>query len=117
MMGLPRVEGPNQLSLHCTSTSGRVLRAASQIFLNRTASKMIQVYSLKKAILARYSNNVCCHQSLSVSSRKAAAALRLYRLIAQANRRRHDAGDPDWLGLAYRPRATPNRGAQWHRGE
>jgi hypothetical protein len=43
----------------------------------------------------RYSNNVCCHQSLSVSSRRAAAALRLYRLIAQANRRRHDAGDPD----------------------
>jgi cardiolipin synthase A/B len=32
----------------------------------------------------------------------AAAALRLYRRIAQANRRRHDAGDPDWQGFAYR---------------
>ena len=62
---------------------------------------MIQVYSLKKAILCRqiFEQRL---QSLSVSSRKAAAALRLYRLIAQANRRRHDAGDPDWLGLAYR---------------
>jgi len=64
---------------------------------------MIQVYSLKKAILCRQIfEQVCCHQSLSVSSRRAAAALRLYRLIAQANRRRHDAGDPDWQGLAYR---------------
>jgi hypothetical protein len=61
---------------------------------------MIQVYSLKKAILCRQIfEQVCCHQSLSVSSRRAAAALRLYRLIAQANRRRHD---PDWQGLAYR---------------
>ena len=59
---------------------------------------MIQVYSLKKAILCRqiFEQRL---QSLSVSSRKAAAALRLYRLIAQANRRRHDA---DWQGLAYR---------------
>jgi cardiolipin synthase len=42
------------------------------------------------------------HLGQDTAQLDAAAALRLYRRIAQANRRRHDAGDPDWQGLAYR---------------
>ena len=42
------------------------------------------------------------HLGQDTSHLDAREALRLYRAIADQNRRKRDAGDPDWQGLAYR---------------
>jgi hypothetical protein len=53
------------------------------------------VRALRCALLSEHLQT----DTLSLDDR---AAFRLYRRIARENRRRLDAGDPDWQGLAFR---------------
>jgi hypothetical protein len=50
---------------------------------------------LRAALLAEHVEEDTAHFD-------AGAALQLYRRVAGENRRRRDAGDLDWQGLAYR---------------
>jgi phosphatidylserine/phosphatidylglycerophosphate/cardiolipin synthase-like enzyme len=53
------------------------------------------VRALRRALLAEHLGEDTAHLD-------ARAALQLYRRIAGENRRRHDTGDSNWQGLAYR---------------
>lgn len=75
-------------NLHANSLSGHTE-------MNASIWDKAVVRSLRCALLAEHLGQDTAHLD-------ARAALRLYQSIARENRRRRDAGDPLWQGMAYR---------------
>lgn len=75
-------------NLHSNSLSGHTE-------MNASIWDATFVRSLRCALLAE-------HLGLNTAHLDARAVLQLYRSIAQENRRRRDAKDPVWQGIAYR---------------